>query len=56
MLLNEPIMIALPEQGQVTWHPGTVVGRTLEAEPNYDIRLQGGRIIASVPARQLRVE
>lgn len=55
MHLNEPIMIALPEQGRITWQHGIVVGRTLEAEPTYDVRLAGGKIIASVPARQLRM-
>jgi hypothetical protein len=55
MHLNESIMIALPEDGRITWQNGIVVGRTLEAEPTYDVRLEGGKIIASVPARQLRM-
>ena len=55
MHLNESIMVALPEEGGIAWHHGIVVGRTREAEPNYDVRLEGGKIIASVPARQLRM-
>ena len=55
MHLNEPVMVALPEGGQLIWQPGTVVGRTRECEPNYDVRLEGGKIIASVPAWHLRV-
>ena len=55
MLLNESIMIALGEEGQIIWHPGVVVGRTVEAEPNYDVRLEGGIIVANVPAKQLRM-
>lgn len=55
MRLNETIMVAVPEEGKIIWHPGIVVGRTLEEEPNYDVRLEGGKIIASVPAKLLRV-
>jgi hypothetical protein len=55
MQLNEPVMVALPEEGHVIWQPGIVVGRTLECEPNYDVRLDGGKIIASVPETQLRL-
>lgn len=56
MILNEPVQVALPEEGKLVWYPGVVVGRTLEAEPHYDVRLEGGKIIASVPANQLRTE
>ena len=56
MLLNETVEIAVPEEGKIVWYPAVVVGRTLEAEPHYDVRLEGGRIMASVPANQLRMD
>ena len=56
MLLNEPVEIAVPEEGKIVWYPAVVVGRTLEADPHYDVRLEGGKIIASVPATKLRGE
>ena len=56
MILNESVEIAVPEGGKIVWYPAVVVGRTLEADPHYDVRLQDGKIIASVPANQLRVE
>lgn len=54
MLLNEPVMVALLEKGQIVWQQAKIVGRTLEAEPHYDVRLEGGMIIARVPSEYLR--
>jgi hypothetical protein len=55
MRLNETVMVAIPEGRKFVWHPATVVGRTLEAEPHYDVRLEGGKIIANVAEGHLRV-
>jgi hypothetical protein len=54
MLLNEPVCIALTEDGDISWHAAVVVGRTIEAEPHYDVRLQDGMILAGVPQGFLR--
>jgi hypothetical protein len=55
MTLNQTVHIALPEEGQFVWQPAIVVGRTLEADPHYDVRLQDGKIIADVPTNHLRM-
>jgi len=54
MYLKEPVKVALPENGKIVWHPGILVGRTIEPTPHYDIRLASGKIIANVSAHQVR--
>ena len=54
MLLNEPVKVAVPEGGKIVWHAGTLVGRTLEPKPHYDVRLESGQIIANASADQVR--
>lgn len=54
MVLNDPVRIAITEDGAIIWQEATVVGRTLEAEPHYDVRLKDGAIIAGVPQGFLR--
>lgn len=52
--LNEQVKCSLNKNGKIVWYQGVVVGRTLEAQSHYDVRISGGKIIANISADQLR--
>jgi hypothetical protein len=40
--------------GIMAWEPGQLIGRTLEANPRYDVTLADGRMVGNLPADHVR--
>lgn len=47
--LLKPVKVGIPNQDRVIWQPAVLVGRTIESEPRYDVRLADGAILAGIP-------
>ena len=54
LALNTIVEVAIAGEARIDWHRATIIGRTFEAEPRFDVRLTDGAILAGVPAAQVR--
>lgn len=57
-LLTKVTAFLPPEAGRTELRrvrDAVVVGRTLEADPRYDLRLPNGEIVSNVPADKVRI-
>ena len=47
--LNTSVRVGIPNGNVVEWKPAVLVGRTIESEPRYDVRLNDGGYLSGVP-------
>jgi predicted sugar kinase len=60
--LNTPVEVAVTttDQPLIRWHRAIIIGRTIEAEPRFDVRLEDaptgkvGAILISLPTTHIR--
>ena len=52
--LSSPVEVALIENNALRWRPAVVVGRTMEQNPRYDVRLADGAIKSDIPATLIK--
>lgn len=53
--LNTPVDVSVVEAGRIVWHPAVLVGRTLEEQSRFDVRLPNGAILANVSGDRIRI-
>jgi hypothetical protein len=49
LALLEPVKVGVPNEDKVIWHPAVVIGRTIECQPRYDVRLESGEYLSGIP-------
>ena len=54
LALNAKVEVAVAGEERIAWHRATIIGRTFEATPRFDVRLTDGAIIAGLPQAQVR--
>lgn len=47
--LLTPVRVGIPKGNAVEWKHGVLVGRTIECQPRYDVRLDEGGWVSGVP-------
>jgi hypothetical protein len=47
--LLTPVKVGIPAGNIVEWKPAVLVGRTIESEPRYDVRLNDGGYLSGIP-------
>lgn len=47
--LLETVAVGVPSEDRVIWQPAVVVGRTIECQPRYDVRLSNGETLSGIP-------
>lgn len=52
--LRDTVLVAEVTADSLVWRVGTVVARTVEQSPRYDVRLGDGTIRLNVPAGQIK--
>jgi hypothetical protein len=43
------VKVGVPNEDVVIWHPAVVIGRTIERQPRYDVRLESGEYLSGIP-------
>ena len=60
LALNAKVEVAIAGEDRIAWHRATIICRTFEAAPRFDVRLDNvptgkpGAIIAGLPTAQVR--
>jgi hypothetical protein len=47
--LMTPVKVGIPAGNVIEWKPAVLVGRTIESQPRYDVRLIEGGYLSGVP-------
>jgi len=47
--LLKPVKVGILAGNIVEWKQAVLVGRTIESEPRYDVRLPDGTLLAGIP-------
>lgn len=47
--LLTPVKVGIPAGNVVEWKPAVLIGRTIECQPRYDVRLAEGGYLSGIP-------
>ena len=54
LALSRAVLVSDVKGERIVWRPATLIARTVEAEPRYDVRLADGAILTNLAGEKLR--